>query len=114
MRTRKKPIRKNVNYIFYYKTELFLLKNLLYISIIMNSAIRDEDLRYMTKKAYNDKYYAKIRAKRLEMNRTQPKKNYMHKALIKFEKEDNDYVKKLIDIIGTHVIQLALDEIKEE
>ena len=79
----------------------------------MNTALRDEDLRYMTKKAYNDKYYAKIRAKRLEFNSTQPKKNYMHKAIMKFQKEDDDYVKKLIDLIGIDVVQSVLDDMEE-
>ena len=83
----------------------------------MNSEkkIRDEDLRYMTKKAYNDKYYAKIRAKRLEMSLLDPpvpKLTYMEKAVCRFKKDDSDYVTKLIELIGVDDIKTILNDME--
>jgi len=73
--------------------------------------IRDDDLRYLTKKAYNDKYYAKVRAKRLEMSLLDPlpKLTYMQKAVGKFKKEDDNYITKLIELIGIDLIKITLD-----
>ena len=77
--------------------------------------IRDEDLRYMTKKAYNDKYYAKVRAKRFEMSLLDPpapKLTYMEKAVCRFKKDDSDYITKLIKLIGVDDVKIILDNIE--
>ena len=76
--------------------------------------IRNEDLRYLTKKAYNDKYYAKVRAKRLEMSLLDqlPKLSYMQKAVGKFKKDDDDYITKLIELIGVDLIKTTLDNME--